>query len=192
MEENRIRAYLEEKFPRDPGTGALEVRLRFSGYEDLFEPLDGSPYGEKSLSSALVRVFLHLFEEIPLEYPYVLVFELPEACRDTRMEERCAKDFSRWCGYRSALARRKVRKNTKETLLYACIAAVLIGASLGVEKYFPSTMLGGDLLDQALTVGWWIFAWQAGSNVLLNWGRIRDPLRQFARLRAYPVRFEYV
>ncbi|PIE55567.1 MAG: hypothetical protein CSA35_00155 [Dethiosulfovibrio peptidovorans] len=191
MTQDHIREYLEEKFTRDPQTGALEVRLRFKSYEDLFEPLDGAPYGEKNLSSALVRVLLHLFEEIPLEYPYVLVFEFTGVCRVPRMEERCAKDFYRWCHYRSALARKRVQKNTKDTLLYACIAAILIGASSLMGKFYPSSMLERELLHQVLTVGWWIFAWQAGSNLLLNWGHIRAPLRQFTRLQTYPVRFEY-
>ena len=191
MREKDIRAYLEQKFPRDSETGVLEVRLRFRGYEDLFEPLDGSPYGEKALSSALVRILFQIFEEIPLEYPYALVFEFPESCSNSAMEKQCAEDFARWCNYRLALTERNVRQNGRETLLYAGIAAILVGLSLVAGKYCSPDLLGGDLLIQAITVGWWIFAWQAGSNVLLNWGRIRNPLRQFARLRAYPVRFEY-
>ena len=191
MKHHDVLEYLEEKFPQDPQTGALTVRLRFRGYSELFEPLDGSPWGKKSLSSGLIQALFQIFEEIPLQHPYALVFEFPQSCRDSFMEERCREDFSRWCRYRSALAKETIAKNMRETLLYAFFAILLIGLSVVAEKQYPSTLLGGDLLDQILTVGWWIFAWQAGSNLLLHMGHIRDPLRQFARLRKYPPRFEY-
>ena len=187
---NRDEKNLERIYERDKETGAFIISIGIEKYPDIFNELDSAPWRRRDIDQDL-RVFLEESStDILLKYDIILKFNISKEKQDPQKEERIKLGLRTYFSFERNALQKKIHSSYEKSALYALVSFLLLFTSYSLQaqiniNIFLTTLLGG------VSIGGWVFLWEAISTFAFKSRDIREKHRQYKRLSIAPIRFNY-
>lgn len=168
--------------------GHVLIEIRLARLAQLFHSLDPAPFREKDLDPAADAYLVESAEEIGIEPPIALVFELP-ATEIPAARALLPEALHNYFTARALSTRRALNRLLREGRAALVIGLVFLGlcllASEAVTQWAPG--LATRLLGEGLLIVGWVALWRPLEIFLYEWWPIQRRLRVHQRLGAAPV-----
>ena len=168
--------------------GHVLIEIRLARLAQLFHSLDPAPFREKDLDPAADAYLVESAEEIGIELPIALVFELP-ATEIPAARALLPEALRNYFTARALSTRRALNRLLREGRAALVIGLVFLGlcliASQAVSQWAPG--LATRLLGEGLLIVGWVALWRPLEIFLYEWWPIHRRLRVHQRLAAAPV-----
>lgn len=168
--------------------GHVLIEIRLARLAQLFHSLDPAPFREKDLDPAADAYLVESAEEIGIELPIALVFELP-ATEIPAARALLPEALRNYFTARALSTRRALNRLLREGRAALVIGLVFLGlcliASQAVSQW--ASGLATRLLGEGLLIVGWVALWRPLEIFLYEWWPIHRRLRVHQRLAAAPV-----
>lgn len=170
------------------GDGLIEMRLR--AIDQLFDPVDPSPFGEQDLSQWAAEYIVESVKEMQAPVPSGLVISIEEPC-DSDRASVIGKAVRTFFARQANLRRRSLRRLQRRGVTTLAIGVTFLAAFFGISR-FVAWMLGNGpvptlLREGSLIVGW-VAMWRPIEIFLYDWWPIVGEMRMYDRLSRMETR----
>lgn len=183
-------SFLDQFYTIDPETGKYIIDVALNDYDDVFNTWDSSVYNIRDIDSSL-KAFLEEFSyEIDSKHKIKLVFNMRNEKKDREMEETIRSGVRNHFNYRYFLTTKHARRKRNESFIYIFVSILLTIFS----TYFRFPVVGKlvqEILLLNLTVGSWVFLWEAFSILFIQRSEIRQKRIHYQRIVNAPIEFRY-
>ena len=180
---------LEKIYERDKATGAFIISIALDRYVDVFNELDSAPWRRRDLDHDL-RLFLEdCSADIPLRYDIILQFNIEQEKIDLIKEERLKVGLKTYFTFVRGSLQKKIRNSYERSLLYILGAFFLLLASYSLRSTSSNILL--TTLFDGISIGGWVFLWEAISTLAFTSREARDRYRQYQRFSTANIRYNY-
>ena len=181
---------LSKIYDRDPDTGNFIVELSINEYTDIFNELDPTPLRRRDVAQPVVDFLDDCSADIPLKYRFDLRIMCPREIMNEGRERRTINGLRTFFSYMVLFYKKDLRVLSQKALLYFLTAIVLIVLSLYTSSHFPSDLFFKTLVE-GLSIGGWVFLWEAIVLCFFKSRKIRVKRRRYQRLLDAPIAFIY-
>jgi hypothetical protein len=187
--ERPIAPYITTAFRTEPRTGAPIVELAVDRLDDLFNRLDRAPFRRRDLSPDFKQFMKECALWVPLPHPIILEIQVPSEVDDEVNEPEVIAGIRNFFGYLVIVQREQAREQRARLGVFVAASllllslVVLLGPVLDPKSVLPSLILSG------LTVGGWVFLWEALSAAFIRSADARAELKRNQRWALAEIRF---
>jgi hypothetical protein len=181
---------LSKIYDRDPETGNFIIKLSINEYTDIFNELDPSPLRRRDVAQPVVDFLDDCSADIPLKYKFELQILCPREIMNEGREHRTMNGLRTFFSYMVLIYKKDLRVLSQKALMYFVTSIVLIVGSLYTSARFPSDLFFKTLVE-GLSIGGWVFLWEAIVLSFFKSRKIRIKRARYRRLLAAPVSFIY-
>jgi hypothetical protein len=170
------------------GDGLIEMRLR--AIDQLFDPVDPSPFGQQDLSQWAADYIVESVKEMQAPVPSGLVISIEEPCDPDRASV-IGKAAQTFFARQAKLRRRSLSRLLRRGFVTLAIGVTFLAAVFGLSR-FIGWMLGDGpfatlLREGSLIVGW-VAMWRPIEIFLYDWWPIVRERRLYEQLSRLDVR----
>lgn len=183
--------YLEQFYTIDKDTGKIIIEISIEDYNDIFNSWDSSVYNVRDLDSSLKTFLQDCSYDIELYYDIKLRFNLYEEDRDRLVEETITNGIRNYFRYYLHITKNRIAAKRRKSLLHILISSMFIASSY-LLKDALSQDLFNEVLLQGLSVGGWVFLWEAFSVLFIQNGDMVKTKKEYKRLLNAPMEFRYL
>lgn len=181
---------LSKIYDRDPETGNFIIKLSINEYTDIFNELDPSPLRRRDVAQPVVDFLDDCSADIPLKYKFELQILCPREIMNEGREHRTMNGLRTFFSYMVLFYKKDLRVLSQKALMYFATSIVLIVVSLYTSARYPSDLFFKTLVE-GLSIGGWVFLWEAIVLSFFKSRKIRIKRARYRRLLAAPVSFIY-
>lgn len=182
--------YLDQFYTIDSETGDYIIEISLNDYDDIFNSWDSSVYNIRDLDSSLKSFIQECSDDVDLRRQIVLRFNMQNEKKSAETETLILKSIRNYFHYRLSSTQKRLRERRKKAFFY--IGASLIFTLISIlMKNSVEVKIIGQVILQGLTVGGWIFLWEACSLLFLQRHELTRKKKEYRRLLEAPVRFRY-
>jgi hypothetical protein len=188
--ERRDGKTLERIYERDKETDAFIISIAIERYPDIFNELDSAPWRRRDIDHDL-RIFLEeSSSDIPRKYDIILQFNVSHDRQDIEKEERIKLGLRTYFAFVRNSLQREIRDSYEKSALYVLASFLLLFTSYSLQAQVTDNIIFTTLID-GISIGGWVFLWEAISTFAFKNRDIREKYQQYKRLSIAPVRFYY-
>ncbi len=192
QEQTEDEKILDKVYAQDPDTRAYIIEIDLDRYEDVFNEWDPAPFKRRDLDPDLREYLQESSEDIPVEYPISLRFTAPTAVENSEKEKRVKAGVRNSFLFEKRLIMRKLRKLTLRLLAQTAVAVgLLILVHLLVVNVGTEGSMWLSILQEGLTIGAWVFAWDAIATFAFERVKIHGMMMKWNRFCEARIEFEY-
>ncbi|MCW4017534.1 MAG: hypothetical protein NWF00_02440 [Candidatus Bathyarchaeota archaeon] len=181
---------LERLYERDKETGAFIIGIALDKYPDVFNELDSAPWRRRDLDYDL-RVFLEeSSSDIPRQYDILLQFNVFQEKQDVEKEDRIKAGLKTYFTFVRSSLQREIRSSYQKSAVYVLASLMLLFTSYTLQAQVMGNLVFATLVD-AISIGGWVFLWEAISTFAFTNRNKQEQYQQYKRLSIAPVRFYY-
>jgi hypothetical protein len=181
-----VASYIAAAFRIDPASGAPIIETQVERLDNLFNRLDRAPFRRRDLSPDF-KQFLHdCAHWVPLSHPIIIEVQVPSSVKDAEHEHEVIEGIRNFFAYLVIVQREQAREQRSRLAVFIAAAVVLLTLVFWLgpqERVLPSLVLNG------LTVGGWVFLWEALSVVFIRSADARAEMRRNQRWATAEIRF---
>lgn len=181
---------LTESFRIDPDHRAPIVEIVVDRYDDLFNALDRAPIRRRDLSPTLKQYLQESSLWVPLPHPIVLEVQVTEEARDEARQREVAAGIRAYFAHLIHVARSEVRSQRIRIGRFVGLSFLSMSAGLMLEDVVDRERVVSAFLLNGLTVGGWVFLWEALSIVFVRRFDQQAQIARHQRLVDAPIRFQ--
>ncbi|WP_209122724.1 hypothetical protein [Alkalihalobacillus sp. BA299] len=182
--------FLDQFYTIDPVSGDYIIEIALKDYDDVFNTWDSSIYNIRDLDSSL-KSFLEEFSyEIDSQNKIKLIFDLQNAKKDIKMEKNIEIGVRNHFNYRHYVITKQTTQNRKKSAVYILVSIMFTILS----TYFQFSELNKlvqKLISLNLTVGGWVFLWEAFSLLFMQSSDLSKRRKHYKRIVSAPIMFRY-
>jgi hypothetical protein len=182
---------LEKIYERDPDSNAFIISVAIESYANIFNELDPAPFRKKDLDQDLRDYLEDSSVDIPLKYDVVLRFNVSGEAINTEKEEKIRVGLKTYFSFVKDLLGDNIRKSYEKSVVYVFGAFVLLSASYLLRLLLISNIFFSILIE-GITIGGWVFLWEAISTFAFRTRDVKNRCRQYKRLADAPIQFIYI
>jgi hypothetical protein len=182
---------LEKIYERDPDSNAFIISVAIESYANIFNELDPAPFRKKDLDQDLRDYLEDSSVDIPLKYDVVLRFNVSGEAKNTEKEEKIRVGLKTYFSFVKDLLGDNIRKSYEKSVVYVFGAFVLLSASYLLRLLLISNIFFSILIE-GITIGGWVFLWEAISTFAFRTRDVKNRCRQYKRLADAPIQFIYI
>ncbi|MBP7227889.1 MAG: hypothetical protein KA988_02150 [Longilinea sp.] len=182
-------AHLQEVYLYDEERKRFTVRVLVRRYEDLFNRLDPTPLYQRDLAPDLLDFLRVCSDEIPERYGVDLLIQVSEQDRDAPMEAHTLEGLRHYFAYEQRVLQLQERRARGRALRYVLVSFLSISAAM-LLRIPPGNVLF-NFLREGLTIGGWVFLWEAISVSFIQSAERIGAQRFCHRMQAAQVTFRY-
>lgn len=182
--------FLEQFYTVDPDTGDYIIDIALKNYSDIFNTWDSAVYNIRDLDTSLKSFLRECAYDIDWHHNVVLRFNMLNQKKDESVEKTIEQGIRNHYNYSLFTTKRKLAERRKKTMLYIVASMMFTVLALYFQNTKEIQIVNGIIL-QGLTVGGWVFLWEAFSLLFIQNGEIRREKKKFKRLLNAPIRFRY-
>lgn len=182
--------FLDQFYTIDSGSGDYIIDVALQDYDDVFNTWDSSVYNIRDLDYSL-KSFLEEFSyEIEPKHKIKLVFNMQDEKKDPEMEEMIRNGVRNHFNYRYFLTTKYSSQNRKKSIIYILVSILftIISSYLHISE---ASKLIEDLLLLNLTVGSWVFLWEAFYILFIQRSDSRRKKSHYERIVNAAIEFKY-
>lgn len=180
---------LSKLYEKNPDTGNFIIEIALDKYVDVFNEWDHASYRKRDMDPELAYFLEDCLAEIPSRHDVDLFFYLPKQLRDMEKEKIISAVVKNYYTFYSNLERKGLRAAYHRTLTHIMVSLGLLSSTyllnLGRNNVVLST------LQQGLTVGGWVFLWEAISFFFFKRSETTDKITRYERLANAGIYFRY-
>lgn len=183
-------AYLTQMYKTDPDTDEFIIEISVDSYNEIFNGWDPSPVKRRDLDPEVIEFIESCADDIPLRYPIELHFYMPADQRDEGKERLSVEGIRNNFAYTIALIRRALSDIRKKTIIYAVAALVFLTLRYMSGVGVPANLMT-TILTEGLSIGGWVFLWEAFSLLFFSGQETNNQLKRYLRLFEARIIFKY-
>ncbi len=189
---NKTRKLINKVYDYNPETQAYIIKVSIKQYTHIFNDLDPAPLKRRDLNQDLLNYLDDCSFDIPLGYKVNIQFVADMAIKDEVKEKRVVAGLKTYFGFLLLTLKRDINLAYKKCLLYIVNSFVLLFLSFYINSglFLNSILL--DTLIEGLSIGGWVFLWEAIALVVFKNHDTRNRYRKYERLEQAAVDFIYL
>jgi hypothetical protein len=174
----------------NPETNAFIIEISLDDYSEIFNGWDPSPVKRRDLDPELVGFLEQCGSDIPLRFPLELQLYMPQEKLDKDKESLSKEGLKNNFDFSVNSIRKNLIEIRQKTTIYVLTAFAFL--SLG----YAATHLAGlgivpTILTEGLSIGGWVFLWEAFSLFFFSGQEVRSRLKRYLRFQGTEVVFKY-
>jgi len=182
--------FLKKVYSNDEMSGAYIIEVSLNKYTEVFNEWDPAPFKLRDLDPDLLFYMEECAADIPLKYPVILDFYLPEEKFDHKKEEVIITGMENYFSFNINIISKKLFQTNRKALFDAVIGfSFLAGAwilePVVVKRAFLKILLEG------LFIGGWVFLWEAFYTFFFENSAVYQKRKQYRRFLKASIRFKY-
>ncbi|MDN6294441.1 MAG: hypothetical protein L0J41_07935 [Alkalibacterium sp.] len=182
--------FLDQFYTIDPDSGDYIIDVALKDYDEVFNTWDSSVYNIRDLDSSL-KSFLDEFSfEIESRHNIKLIFNMQNEKKDTEMETRIRNGVRNHFNYQYFLTSKHKNRNRNKSFIYIVVSVLFTILSTYLQNT-ESLNLFQQVLLLNLTVGSWVFLWEAFSILFMQRSDMRRKRKHYERIVNAPIEFRY-
>lgn len=154
------RNYLDKFYEINEITGNYQVEIAVDRYRDIFNDIDNAPFVKKDINHGVKDFLYDSSTDIPFRYKVDVCFKILAEKRDESMEKLVAEGFRTYCSFFIHADKKKLKTAYFRVLKYGIASFILLFAGFFLKERLPDILMSNVLLE-GLTIGGWVFLWQA-------------------------------
>lgn len=166
------------------------IEVSLTDYSDIFNGWDPSPVRRRDLDPDLVEFMEHCAADIPLNYPLELQFYVPKEVRDEEKEERTRESIRNNFSFTIHFIRKQLGEVRRKTFTDAIAAFAFLSVGY-ISRQHTSPSLLTTILLEGLSIGGWVFLWEAFSMFFFTGQEISNQLKRYMRFQVTEITFRY-
>lgn len=182
--------FLDQFYTIDEVTGDYIIEIALKNYDDIFNSWDSSVYNIRDLDSSLKSFLEDCSNDISRSNRIKLRFNIEHQDPDSAMEDNIKKGIKNYFRYRLFVIQNQFIMRRKRTIIYILVALLFTVFSF----YFTDNSKTGVLHEVvllSLTVGGWVFLWEAFSLFFIQRSELYRKRKQYKRIIEAPIYFKY-
>jgi hypothetical protein len=182
--------YLKQIYKVNPESNAYIIEVSLENYNEIFNGWDPSPIKRRDLDPDLVHFMEECALDIPLRFPLELQFQMPGEQYDERKEELSRTGIQNNFNFTTHFIRKDIKQTRKKVVFYIITAFAFL--SLGYisgQRVEPNIIT--TTLMEGLSIGGWVFLWEAFSLLFFSGQETYGKLRRYERFQNTIINFEY-
>jgi hypothetical protein len=181
---------LEKIYERDKASGSFIISVALDRYVDVFNELDSAPWRRRDLDHDL-RIFLEdCSADIPFRYDIILQFNVEQEKQDNLKEEKLKVGLKTYFSFVRISLQKKIRNSYERSIFYVLGSFFLLFASYSLRTTSNNLILIS--LFEVVSIGGWVFLWEAISTLAFTSREARDKYKQYERFSTAKIRFNYI
>jgi hypothetical protein len=182
--------YLKQIYKMNPETNAYIIEVSLVDYNEIFNGWDPSPIKRRDLDPDLVHFMEECDSDIPLEFPLELQFYLPEKQYDEGKETLSRVGIKNYFDYTIHFIGKELEQTRKKIIFYIIAAFAFLSVGYISKQRVETNILTTTLLE-GLSIGGWVFLWEAFSLFFFTRQKILIRLKRYIRLENTRISFKY-
>ena len=164
--------FLDQFYTIDSESGDYIIEIALKSYDDIFNNWDSSVYNIRDLDSSLKSFLEECSYDIDTRRNIVLRFNMQNQQRDHSMERNIETGIRNYCKYFLHVQKMHFAARRKRTIIYILVSLTLTLVSAGLQSVVHNKIIN-DLILLGLTVGGWVFLWEAFSLLFIQSSDLR-------------------
>lgn len=189
MKSKKKSNYINRLYERNPQTGNYIIEVSLDSYIDIFNDWDHASYKKRDIDPELVRFVEDCAMDIPSKYDLDICFYLPKELQNKEKEKIIISGFRTYYTFYIHTEQKNLNISYGKVASYVIISFLLMAFSFIFDSYI-SGILSVTLL-QGLTVGGWVFLWEAISFFSFQRRDILKNINNYKRLATANIYFRY-
>ncbi|MER2064535.1 MAG: hypothetical protein ABS873_07765 [Alkalibacterium sp.] len=182
--------FLDQFYTIDPESGDYIIDIALKDYDEVFNTWDSSVYNIRDLDSSL-KSFLDEFSyEIDSKNKIKLIFNMQDEKKDKEMETTIKNGVRNHFKYRYFSTTKQTSRNRNKSFVYILVS-VLFTVLTTYLQIGEESRLVQELLLLNLTVGSWVFLWEAFSILFMQRSDLTKRRKHYERIVTAPIEFRY-
>ncbi|MGI6620971.1 MAG: hypothetical protein ACOX35_05925 [Bacillota bacterium] len=177
-------------YKTDPDTDEFIIEISVDNYNEIFNGWDPSPVKRRDLDPEVIDFIESCADDIPLRYPVELHFYIPADQRAEEKERLSIEGIRNNFAYSVALIRKSLSEIRKKTIMYSVAAFVFLILRYMSGPIVPTNILT-TIMIEGLSIGGWVFLWEAFSLLFFSGQETSNQLKQYLRLLEARIIFKY-
>jgi hypothetical protein len=187
MIENNISA--KELYKVNPETGCYIIEVFLEDYEKIFNVWDPAPFESREINPDF-RAYLDVCSnDILLTDNIELHFSGIKTSSDSQTEENIRLGLKKYFSYNKSLVMREIKELNQLTMIYLSVALTFVTAMafMNIKNVDNIALL---IIYEGLTIGTWVFAWEAIASFVFHKRKFRRLLKKWSRLSQMAIKFD--
>lgn len=182
--------YLKQIYKMNPETKAYIIEVSLVDYNEIFNGWDPSPYKRRDLDPDLVNYMEDCSTDIPFEFYLELQFYMPEDQYNEEKENLSRVGIKNNFDFTSHFIKKEIKQIGKKIILYIMMAIAFLSVGyLSGQQVEPNFFTA--ILIEGLTVGGWVFLWEAFTLSFFSRQEEYSRLKMYRRFQNTEVSFKY-
>jgi len=166
------------------------LKLRLSGFRQLFNSLDPAPFHQRELDSEAAKYIFDWASEAPARQPLTLQLVLDSGQTDPDEAAAVPSAVQDYFRRRAAARRKEVRRLMREGRISLCVAIGFILIATALAQWLVAVLPSGrhtTILYESIVVICWVAMWRPAGIFLYDWWPLVVDARLYDRLAVMPV-----
>lgn len=182
---------LDSIYDRDPASQAYIIKIVVKHYSDLFNNLDAYPLNRRDIDNDILSYIDDCSEDIPVKYKVKLQVIYSDEVRTLEQENRVRTGLKAYFNYLILLLRREVRATWTKSFIYMVAWLIFVTGYYLLNQHPESEGIFLGMLKEGLSIGGWVFLWEAFVQVSFKNSETRKEIREYSRLRDADIEIIY-
>lgn len=182
--------YLKQIYKMNPETNAYIIEISLVDYNEIFNGWDPSPIKRRDLDPDLLNFMEVCSSDIPLELPLELQFYMPEDQFNEDKENLSKVGIKNNFDFTTHFIKKELAQIRQKILLYIIMAVAFLSVGYLSAQQIESSFFTTILLE-GLSIGGWVFLWEAFSLFFFQRQEVHSRLRTYIRFQNTVISFKY-
>jgi hypothetical protein len=180
---------LSRFYTLNPITGDYIIEIALNEYTDIFNSWDLSSHEIRDFDSELKLFLEECSNDIDLQHKIILRINVKDQYEDEKLEETIRESFRNYFNYSIILSDKILIKRRKQSGFYILLSTFFLFLTMLLQNRINDNVFLG-LIFHSLTVGGWIFLWEAFSILFIQSIEPRKKRKLYKRLLLSPIMFK--
>ncbi len=182
---------LDTIYDRDIRSGAYIIKIKVKHYSDLFNNLDPYPLNRRDIDDDILSYIDECSDDIPEKHKVLLQVVYSEETPHPDQENRVRTGLKAYFNYLILQLRRDIRATWKKSLMYLGFFLVFVTGYFYMNSLKASEGILLGTLKEGLSIGGWVFLWEAFVQIGFKNSETRKETRKYQRLKEASINFIY-
>lgn len=182
--------YLTNVYPYQESTGTFTIPVVFNSYANIFKKIDDSPMRRKDLTNELTTFLIESANEIPTSCQVEIAIHIHKEHADPIQEDNVIKGIKNYFSYLAHRTSQDMANKKRRAIKYVFFSFLFITTTVMIRSFILPGMLM-NIVSEGLTIGGWVFLWEAISINVINMDDANTEIQDAERLCQASVRFSY-
>ncbi|MDL4843098.1 hypothetical protein [Aquibacillus rhizosphaerae] len=182
--------FLDQFYTYDAETGKYIIEIALNDYDDIFNSWDSSVYNIRDLDSSLKSFLEECSADIAKSKDIILRFNIKNQIKDMEREKKIEQGIRNYFNYCKYITKNQFSFRRKRSFFY-----ILASLFFTIVSYFLQNIVDNEFVKEivllGLTVGGWVFLWEAFSLLFIQSIDLSKKKKQYKRILAAPIKFKY-
>lgn len=181
--------YLNKIYEKNPETGNYIIEISLDKYTDIFNEWDHASYKKRDMDPQLAMFLEDCSEEIPQQYGIDICFYLPKELKNVDKEKIIASGIKTYYSFYSHYQMRHLKFSYTKVVSYIAISFMFLAMAFLLGEKKPDLL--SNTIIQGMTVGGWVFLWEAISFFFFRQSEQIGEINNYKRLSSAVIFFKY-